>query len=284
MNRYIFILIFVVAGSSCNQVQSNRKKLVLDTGLVNTKRKPTALPSVIVKQEKLLDSLAQDMVASADSYAETGSIDKEVEFIKQFVNVLEKANTFSYDFPSLKKYNIELKISADKQLKIYSWQSPYSGSMWHMQNILQFMGSDKQPIAASFNNLYEQEDDGTGPSPVLDQIYQINSSGVIQYLLIGYGQMSGTEPYSVAHLLNITNHKFNINKKLFNIRKKPENEIYVSVNVSEDQDIDSLRKKMAISYDVTTRQISYPLTREIGNNIVLTGEMRKLEFKNGVFK
>jgi len=284
MNRHICIILFIIVGSSCNQVQSNGKKLTPDTFQVNAKQKPITLPAAIVNKEKILDSLAQSMIASANSYAETGSVVKEEEFISQFVKVLGAANTFSYNFPSLTKYNITLKVSADKQLKIYSWQSPYSGSMWHIQNILQYMSIDKQTIAASFNNLYEQKDDGTGPSPVLDRIYKIDNSSAVQYLLIGYGQMSGTEPYSVAHLLNITNHKFNINKRLFNINKKLDNEIYISVNVGENQDINTLRKKMAISYDVTNRYITYPLTKEIDNEIVLSGETRKLEFKNGVFK
>lgn len=285
MNPCIFILLLlIIAGSSCNQVQSNEKKIASDTTLAIAQKKSATLPATIVKQEKRLNSLAQNMIASADTYLETGSFEQEEEFIKEFVKILGTANSFNYNFPSLRKYNIELKISADKQLKIYSWQSPYSGSMWHIQNILQYMGSDKQQVVASFNNLYEQQDDGTGPTPVLDQIYKINNSSVIQYLLIGYGQMSGTEPYRVAHILNVNNGRFKINKKLFYINNKLDNEIYVSVNVSEDQDVKTLKKNMAIGYNVTTHQITYPLTKEIENNIVLTSKKRTLEFKNGVFK
>ncbi len=241
-------------------------------------------PHEVLNQEKTLSKLANILIESASSYSETGSTSKEDQFVKKFVSVLANANTFNYDFPSLKKYNISLLQSADKRLKIYSWQSPYSGSMWHTQNILQYLGNDHQIITASFNNLYEQKDDGTGPSPILDKVYKINNAGANQYLLIGYGQISGTEPYNVAHMLNIINHRFNINKKVFVINNKPENEIYVSVNVGEDQDIDEIRKKMDIKFDSTSQRIVYPVTKKAGNNLVLTGTTHQVQFKNGVFK
>jgi hypothetical protein len=244
----------------------------------------TQPPHGVLNQEKILSRLANNLTESVSSYSETGLTTKEYQFVKKFVSVLANTNTFSYDFPSLKRYNINLLHSADKRLKIYSWQSPYSGSMWHTQNILQYLGNDHQIITASFNNLYEQKDNSIGPSPILDRVYKINNAGANQYLLIGYGQMSGTEPYSVAHMLNIINHRFNISKKVFIINNKPENEIYVSVNVGEDQDIDEIRKKMDIRFDSISQRIVYPLTKEVGNNLMLTGATRQIQFKNGVFK
>lgn len=261
-----------------------RSKALADTATVSNKQQTAAITTQIINDEKRLDNLAQKMIASAERYAETGSTAKEDEFIKEFLNVLTKSNTFKYDFPSLKKYDIELMTSPDKQLKIYSWQSPYSGSMWHMQNILQYMGNDRQIITASFNNLYEQKDNGTGPSPKLDKVYKLNNAGTNQYLLTGYGQMSNTEPYSVAHMLNILNHHFNINKKVFVINNKPDSEIYVSVNVGEDQNIDEIRNKIDIKFDSTSRSIVYPVTKESGSNLMLTGETRQIKFQNGVFK
>jgi hypothetical protein len=245
---------------------------------------PNGIDPEILKQEQVLNRLADNMIRSADTYSSTGSTRSESEFVKRLVVILSNRETFKYNFPGLRKYDISLFISDDKRLKIYSWQSPYSGSMWHTQNVLQYLGNDNQVVSASFNNLYAQKDDGTAPSPVLDKIYKINNAKAIQYLLTGYGQMSGTEPYSVAHLLNITDHKFNINKKLFILNKKPDNEIYVSVNVAEDEDVDTIRKKMAIRYDVINQKIIYPLTKEVDNSVVLTGETRQLQFKNGFFK
>lgn len=238
----------------------------------------------VLMQEKTLSRLANHLMQSATSYSENGSTTKEDQFVKNFVSVLSDAHTFNYDFPVLKKYNISLLKSADKRLKIYSWQSPYSGSMWRTQNILQYMGSDHQVLTASFNNLYEQKDGGAGPSPILDKVYKINNASANQYLLTGYGQMSSTEPYSVAHMLSITNHHFSINKKVFVINNKRENEIYVSVNVGEDQDIDEIRKRMDIKFDTTYQRIVYPATKENGNNLVLTGATQQIQFKNGVFK
>jgi hypothetical protein len=241
-------------------------------------------PHEVLNQEKTLSKQANSLMESASSYPETGSTSKEDQFVKKFVRVLANANTFNYDFPFLKKYNITLLKSADKRLKIYSWQSPYSGSMWHTQNILQYLGNDRRLITASFNNLYKQKDDGTGPSPILDKVYKINNAGANQYLLIGYGQMSGTEPYSVAHMLNTANHRFNINKKVFVINNRPENEIYVSVTVGEDQDIDEIRKKMDIKFESTSQRLVYPVTKVNGNNLMLTGATQQIQFKNGVFK
>jgi hypothetical protein len=280
---YIFLFtIFTLYG--CNHKQAGN--VVENKAPADDKpqQQPTDSTSGILLQEKLLTRAASDMVQSADNYQATGSTAKEDIFIKMMLSTLKDAKTFKHDFASLKNYNITSLKSNDGRLKIFSWLSPYSGSMWHFQNILQYRDSANNVITASFNSLYKQHDDDTGPTPVFDKAYQLKTNNNTAYLLTGYGQMSGTEPYSVAHILTISKGGFNINKKIFLANGKPDNEIYANVNLLENQDNEKIKAQLSIKYDTVSQVITYPETKETKNNTILTGSVKHLKYDNGVFK
>jgi len=231
-----------------------------------------------------LEKLAAQMVASVERYRNDGNTEAEQIFINAFIKTLRKPKAFETDFTNLKKYDIQLLTADDGKLRIFYWLSPYSGSMWHVQNIVQYKDENNTVTALSFNNLYQDKDDEGSPTPFFDHLYTLNTSPQKTYLLTGYGQMSGTEPYTVAHTLVIDQAKFSINKALFKIGKTVKTQLFASAALQEDQDKEKSLAQLAITYNAKDKTISYPEVNETKNGSALTGKRSILTFRGGLFK
>lgn len=241
------------------------------------------LDSVPVKTDTL-EKLAARMVASAESYRNDGNTKAEQIFINAFIEVLKEPEAFKNNFANLKKYDIQVLTADDGKLRVFYWLSPYSGSMWHVQNIVQYKDENNGLTALSFNNLYQDKDDEGSPTPFFDHIYTLNTSPQKTYLFTGYGQMSGTEPYTVSHTLVIDHAKFSINKALFKIGKAVKTQLFAAAELKEDQDKEKLLAQLAINYNAKDKTISYPEINETKNGSVLTGKRSFLTFRDGIFK
>ena len=231
-----------------------------------------------------LDKLAAQMLASRESYLNDGKTEAEEVFIKAFIEALKQPKAFEADFANLKKYEINVLTADDHKLRLFYWLSPYSGTMWHVQNIVQYQGENNAVTAISFNNLYEEKDDEGSPTPFFEHIYHLNTSPQKTYLLTGYGQMSGTEPYSVSHTLTINHSKFSINKPLFKLGKAVKSQLFASATLKEDQDKEKLMAQLAMIYNSQDKTISYPEVNETKNGSVLSGKRKVLTFRDGMFK
>ncbi|MDQ0968611.1 hypothetical protein QFZ20_004014 [Flavobacterium sp. W4I14] len=231
-----------------------------------------------------LDKLAAQMLASRESYLNDGKTEAEEVFIKAFIEALKQPKAFEADFANLKKYEINVLTADDHKLRLFYWLSPYSGTMWHVQNIVQYQGENNAVTAISFNNLYEEKDDEGSPTPFFEHIYHLNTSPQKTYLLTGYGQMSGTEPYSVSHTLIVNHSKFSINKPLFKLGKAVKSQLFASATLKEDQDKEKLMAQLAMIYNSQDKTISYPEVNETKNGSVLSGKRKVLTFRDGMFK
>jgi hypothetical protein len=231
-----------------------------------------------------LEKLAAKMVTSRESYLNDGKTEAEEVFIKTFIEVLKQPKAFEADFANLKKYEINVLTADDHKLRLFYWLSPYSGTMWHVQNIVQYQGEDNAVTAVSFNNLYEEKDDEGSPTAFFEHIYHLNTSPQKTYLLTGYGQMSGTEPYSVCHALTINHLKFSINKPLFKLGKAVKTQLFASATLKEDQDKEKLMAQLAMIYNPKDETISYPEVNETKNGSVFSGKRKVLTFRDGMFK
>jgi len=246
-----------------------------------------------VKQNKIsskppeistLEKLADNMVASRESYLNNGNTEAEKIFIKALIETLKQPASFYDDFVNLRKYEINLLSANDHKLRVFYWLSPYSGSMWHVQNIVQYQDENKAVTAISFNDLYEDKADEGSPTPFFQHIYTLNTSPQKTYLLTGYGQMSGTEPYSVSHTLVIDHSEFSINKPLFKLGKWSKNQLFASATLKEDQSKEKLTAQLAITYNAQDKTISYPEVSETKNGSIFNGKRNVLTFRGGMFK
>ncbi|MCX2495993.1 hypothetical protein OQX63_21030 [Pedobacter sp. PF22-3] len=266
--------------SSCGAKHGKQQLEKVNDSATLTHQKLDSVPAQIDTLEKL----AAHMVASVEGYRNDGNTEAEQIFIHAFIKALEKSKAFETDFTNLKKYDIQVLTADDGKLRIFYWLSPYSGSMWHVQNIVQYKDENNEVTALSFNNLYQDKDDEGSPTPFFDHIYTLNTSPQKTYLFTGYGQMSGTEPYTVAHALVIDHAKFSITKALFKIGKAVKTQLFAAAELKEDQDKEKLLAQLAISYNTKDKTISYPEVNETKNGSVLTGKRSVLTFRDGMFK
>ncbi|MEH3116008.1 hypothetical protein [Pedobacter terrae] len=265
---------------SCGAKHGKQQHEKVNDSVTLTHQKLDSLPAKIDTLEKL----AAQMVASAESYRNDGNTEAEQIFINAFIKALKEPKAFETNFANLKKYEIQVLTADDGKLRVFYWPSPYSGSMWHVQNIVQYKDENNRLTALSFNNLYQDKDDEGSPTPFFDHIYTLNTSPQKTYLFTGYGQMSGTEPYTVAHTLVIDHAKFSINKALFKIGKAVKTQLFAIAELKEDQDKDKLLAQLAITYNAKDKTISYPEANETTNGAVLTGRRDVLTFRDGMFK
>jgi len=266
--------------SSCGAKHGKQQLEKVNDSATLTHQKLDSVPAQIDTLEKL----AAHMVASVESYRNDGNTEAEQIFIDAFIKALKKTKAFETNFTNLKKYDIQVLTADDGKLRVFYWLSPYSGSMWHVQNIVQYKDENNEVTAFSFDSLYEDKDDEGSPTPFFDHIYTLNTSPQKTYLFTGYGQMSGTEPYTVAHALVIDHAKFSINKALFKIGKGIKTQLFAAAELKEDQDKEKLLAQLAISYNNKDKTISYPEVNETKNGSVLTGKRSVLTFRDGMFK
>ncbi|RBQ07064.1 hypothetical protein [Pedobacter miscanthi] len=273
-----FSLVFLLF--SCEEKHDDKQQntvQVIDSVKQNNKQ------TVSTENDSLL-KLADKMVASRESYLNDGNTEAEEIFIKALIAALQKPDAFENDFAGLKKYEINVITSDDHKIRLFYWLSPYSGSMWHVQNIIQYKDEKNVLNAVSFNSLYQDKNDEGSPTPFFDHIYTLNTSPQKTYLFTGYGQMSGTEPYSVSHVMVIDHSKFSIDKALFKVGKSVKSELFASADLKEDQDKEKLIAQLAITYNPKDKTISYPEVNETKNGSVFNGKRDVLTFRDGMFK
>jgi len=273
-----FSLVFLLI--SCGAKHSDQQPGGIDHADTVVKKKRDAGSA----KASSLEKLAAKMVASRENYLNDGKTEAEEVFIKAFIEALKQPKAFEADFANLKKYEINVLTADDHKLRLFYWLSPYSGTMWHVQNIVQYQGENNAVTAVSFNNLYEEKDDEGSPTPFFEHIYHLNTSPQKTYLLTGYGQMSGTEPYSVSHTLIIDHSKFSINKPLFKLGKAVKTQLFASATLKEDQDKEKLMAQLAMIYNSQDKTISYPEVNETKNGSVFSGKRKVLTFRDGMFK
>ncbi|WP_316826777.1 hypothetical protein [Pedobacter miscanthi] len=273
-----FSLVFLLF--SCEAKHDEKKQSaakLIDSTTQNNKKAESA-------ETDSLENLASKMVASRESYLNDGNTEAEEIFIKALITALQQPNSFENDFVGLKKYEINVIAADDHKLRLFYWLSPYSGSMWHVQNIVQYKDDNSALTALSFNSLYQDKDDEGSPTPFFDHVYTLNTSPQKTYLFTGYGQMSGTEPYSVSHALVIDHTKFSIDKPLFRLGKAVKNQLFASADLKEDQDKEKLIAQLAITYNPKNKTINYPEVNETKNGSIFTGKRNVLTFRDGIFK
>ena len=231
-----------------------------------------------------IDSLASKMVASKAAYANGEDSDAEERFITKLTAYLTKPASLTTDFSGLDKYNIQVLTSDDGLLKIFYWLSPSSGTMWHVQNILQYQTPDKTIASVSYDTLYEQGKDEGSPTPFFDHIYALKPADKPAYLLLGLGQMSGMEPYAVVRALSWSQGKFSIDNKIFKDGTKLQTELFTSASLLDEENPDQIRQLIKPTFEPTSKTLTYGESKDTKDGIAFTGKQKRLTYKNGIFQ
>lgn len=207
----------------------------------------------------------------------------EAEFIRALLRALQQPGSFETDFAVLTSYDIHILNAEDGRLRIIYWLSPYSGSMWHVQHIIQYKENNGL-VALKLNDLYEQPEDEAAPTPFFEHIYALEAPAQNSYLLTGYGQMSGMEPYAVAHTLVWENGRFTMNKKLFKEGPAWRSALFAQADLRDDTQADQTRKRLKVTYDPKTKILTYPEAKAGEDGFIFTGNLHQLVYRDGKFQ
>lgn len=269
--------------ASCGQKKNTEQsKAMGDTAAHKTTG--TAASSSLAQQDAALASQAAAMQASLEEYNNNGSTAKEDSFITTLKKTLASAPSFTYNFPALQKKEIRIVTSDDGTLRLFSWLSPYSGTMLTVQHVFQLKLAGGGVHSFTLDELYKEQEQGNLPTPYFTGIYRLPYTGDTCYILIGEGQMSGSEPYRVVHNLTLSKGVPSFDRKLFNTGRKQESEIYVSITPSPGSGGNEDLTIPVIRYDTAAKEISYPETVERKDHTALTGKTRKIRFNGKVFQ
>ncbi|TDO22698.1 hypothetical protein [Pedobacter duraquae] len=269
----LFFLIIVISACQNKQV---KEKTVVDTV------KPAIIPKDTI--DGSLDSLAAKMVASKGNYTDDGQPSAEELFVSRLLIVLKKPESFTANYSSLEKYDIKILTSDDKLLRIFYWLSPNSGTMWHVQNILQYQTSKDTLATASFDSLYEQREYDGSPTPFFESIYALKPAKDPTYLLLGNGQMSGMEPYSLCRSLTLLEGKFSIDAKIFKVGKSLESELFTSASLMDEDNPDEIRRLIQPKFNAETKTLTYGESKNTKEGFIFTGKRKSLVYRDGSFQ
>lgn len=246
--------------------------------VIDTALSVVQMDSVLCRQATAMFELPPDEL-NADSST------RQDVFIQSLKKALTAQKTWQYDFPGLQKKEIKVIHSADGSLRLFSWLSPGSGTMLSVQHVFQLQQPGHLLRSFTMDELYKEEDRAEGmPSPWFTGIYKLAKSPDTCYLLVGEGQMSGTEPYRVVHNLTISQGKPGIDRKIFNTGKQLASEIYVGISLPAEPTGKENLDIPPIQYNTTTQEIIFPETREGRQNTSLTGNMKRIKFNGQVFQ
>ena len=276
MRHNISLLIFLTVGISACQNKQTKKTTVVDT--VKHIEVPKQAP------DGSLDSLAAKMADSKGTYPDDTQPSAEELFVGRLLTVLKKTESFKDNYASLEKYDINVLTSDDKRLRIFYWLSPNSGTMWHVQNIIQYKTSQDTIATASFDSLYEDREYDSAPTPFFESIYALKPAKNPSYLLLGNGQLSGMEPYSLCRSLTWLGNRFSIDQKIFSVGKSPESELFTSASLIDQENPDQIRTLMQPKYDVAKKTLTYGESKDTKDGYIFTGKRKSLVYRDGLFQ
>ncbi|MBO9620300.1 MAG: hypothetical protein J7539_14835 [Niabella sp.] len=272
-----FYIVLICVALACNQPGAGNKH-ALDL-------RPNDTPHAKKQQVLIQNDTEKKIIALFDSIfvlpQEDGAAahPKEEIYIDSLLKLFKNPSTFKLPFEHLSQKNVIIRTSDDQKLRAISWLSPYSGTMWYVQTIAQYDTSNDTMLVASLNRLFTPATETGTPTPFIDKVYFLPGPETPGYLLIGQGQMSGTEPYSTAHILQVAPNQFHVNDALFPKKELP----FTTATVKGNDDAAAIRKQIAIQYDPVAMKLQVPQTRETSTGSVFSGRQQIYQFKKGAF-
>ncbi|MBI3510324.1 MAG: hypothetical protein HY064_06650 [Bacteroidetes bacterium] len=160
-------------------------------GQVNALRKIDNELTASIKKEITSDEGIRDSLATV--------------FQKLLLKDLADPVTFTGSLDSLSKW-VEIKYSADNQIKFYSWDD-YTGGTWHNINcVTQFRSENGKVIVQQLNSGNEGEKDLYTDSGIYE-VHVVTINGKTSYLTFGWGTHGAGMQHSIVRVFQVTGPK-----------------------------------------------------------------------------
>jgi hypothetical protein len=162
-------------------------------------------------------------------------------------------NSVSYDFPALSADGINIAVSDDRNLRIFSWDTKTGGTMHMFNSVLQY-SSENRVSAKIINNVFEHG--GTGAGYNFPLIYQVKP---YTYLVIDKAVYSTKDVYMGIRGICIEGEILNDTIGIFKTKQGQVNEVGTGYDFFSVADLPT-EKRPEIIYDAAKQEVSVPMT------------------------
>jgi hypothetical protein len=167
--------------------------------------------------------------------------------------------TLTYEFDALKKANIHIATSADKLLRIYSWNTWLGGTMDDFENMFQY----KSNGITYHQNSWDKTEKEWDYAPFYSQIFTLKTNNKTYYLVIKNGSYSSNDASQSIQVFTIENDKLIDSVKLIKTKNGFTNAIDVSFDFFSVVDRPERPLKL-IKYDNEKKIIYIPIVYDNG--------------------
>jgi len=192
-------------------------------------------------------------------------------FKRQLQERLTNQITFGNSFDNLSKH-LNIKTSADKKIKFYSWDD-FTGGTWHIINCLaQFQSNRGKIIVQQISSSNEQETGGFTDSKIYE-VHEISIGDITHYLTFAWGTHGSGNQHEIVQIFKISQDKLVKCNSCFANNK----DLVIEYPRSEESKLHFIPETNEISY------CEFTYNGDLGYYIS-TGNTISLKLIDGLFK
>ena len=201
-------------------------------------------------------------------------------FKTKLKTVLSDKRTHVYPFDRLRKH-ITVVTSADKKLRIFSWDEKTGGTAHQMTGIAQFTPPGLIGDVRVADLEYEDEN-GPIDDVIYYEIHDIQSNSHPYYLTFGWGTFGGGTHFKMIRAFEIKDNKLTFTDRIFQYKGKACNEIMLRASRVDTICLRYIAEAQVIEFD----ELCIPESeKSIGQYIARpTGAKVRLKFDGELFK
>ena len=217
---------------------------------------------------------------NADSKTRYDSI--APKFKEELRTLLLKQETLKYPFDSLDKY-INIVSSADKKLRLFSWDEMTGGTMHQMAVLAQYK-DDMDNVYCEF-----LDSDFYGDEIVITDIifYKINDvivQDIPHYIAFGWGTFGGGSHFKIVKAFRIDKYEISNDNKIFKTYDELYSEIYLSTSRGTKINLSYDYENQIIEFDEFRKPSEYEEMEMGYMHRIPTGNKIKLKFNGEIFE
>lgn len=201
-------------------------------------------------------------------------------FKEKLKSVLSDKRTHAFSFDRLRKH-ITVVTSADRKLRVFSWDEKTGGSAHQMTGIAQFTPPGLSGDVRVADLEYEDEN-GPIDDVIYYEIHDIKSDSHPYYLTFGWGTFGGGAHFKMIRAFRIKDHGLTFKDPIFQYKGKICSEIILRASRVDPIYLQYRSERQTIEFDELRIPESY---KSVGRNIARpTGAKVRLKFDGKLFK
>ena len=201
-------------------------------------------------------------------------------FKEKLKAVLSDKRTHAFPFDRIRKH-ITVVTSADRKLRVFSWDEKTGGTAHQMTGIAQFT-TPGQSGDIRVADLENEDENGPVDDVIYYEIHDIQAGPHVYYLTFGWGTFGGGAHFKIIRAFRITDHGLTFRDSIFKYKGKICSEIILRASRMDPICLQYSAERQTIEFDELRIPESY---KSVGLNIARpTGAKVRLKFDGRSFK